>query len=59
MNKELKQIKECLNAANQEAESYMRRMKELEEEVAALRSDKVMLMWQMDIIRATVSRVVQ
>lgn len=55
----LKQNKADLDAANKEARQYLDTIERLEEENAKLRSDKTMLMWQMDIIRTTLSRVVQ
>lgn len=58
MNK-LKQLKDDLDAANREVRQCMDRNQVLEEENARLRSDKQMLMWQMDILRTTLSRVVQ
>jgi hypothetical protein len=55
----LKQTKANLDAANQEVKQVMAENKHLREQNAALNSDKIMLMWQMDIIRTTLSRVVQ
>ena len=59
MTNKFKQTKDDLDAANHEIKQVMNENARLAEEVAHLRSDKMMLMWQMDIIRATVSRVVQ
>ena len=59
MTKELKQTKANLDAANKEARQLMSEVKRLENENAHLCSDKQMLMWQMDVIRAALSRTVK
>jgi septal ring factor EnvC (AmiA/AmiB activator) len=59
MTNKRKQTKDALDAANKEVRQVMDKNARLQDEVAKLRSDKVMLMWQMDIIRTTLSRVVQ
>ena len=56
---ELKQAKADTAAANEEVKQVMRENKYLKEENALLTSEKQTLMWQMDIIRTTLSRVVQ
>ncbi len=56
---ELKQLKENLDAANKEVRQVMDELERVKDDNARLRSDKTMLMWQMDIIRTTLSRVVQ
>ena len=59
MTNKLKQTKDDLAAANHEIKQVMNENARLADEVAKLRNDKQMLMWQMDIIRTTLSRVVQ
>ncbi len=54
-----KQTKADLDAANKEVRQVMDELERVQAENAKLRSDKQMLMWQMDIIRTTLSRVVQ
>ena len=58
MNKD-KRLREDLDAANKEVRQVMDENQRLKEQVDRLNSDKQMLMWQMDIIRTTLSRVVQ
>lgn len=59
MNKTDKHLRENLDAANKEVRQVMDENKRLREQVTRLDSDKQMLMWQMDIVRTTLSRVVQ
>ena len=54
-----KELKEDLDAANKEVRQVMDELERVKDENKRLRSDKQMLMWQMDIIRTTLSRVVQ
>ena len=59
MTDKLKALKADLDAANKEVRQVMDELDRALKDNAKLRSDKEMLMWQMDIIRATLSRVVQ
>jgi hypothetical protein len=51
--------KKDLEAANKEVKQLIAELERVNEDNARLRSDKQMLMWQMDVIRTTLSRVVQ
>lgn len=55
----MKQIKEDLAAANKEVRQVMDELERVKNENARLRNDKEVLLWQMDVIRTTLSRGVK